>query len=170
MGHFKHFFLAVVAIAMTGSLTTSCSSESSEDGSETTDVGTYKVEVSLSGDTGRFTPAVLFSGVDKSLEAATIYDMNGGSHFGEYAINGSDAPFTGAAAYTSATCLYFYTSLMFYNHLSQEGSVTVLCRGYFNGKLAKTSERTFLLAKNDVVLMASFDVVDGLRLISDSHE
>lgn len=171
MVQFKHFFVVAMTLFMACVLTTSCGSDSSEDDEPTTTgVGTYKVEVFLSGETDLFTPAVLFSGMNQDGGLVTLYDKDGTDYYGEYYLSGSETPFTEVSASSASNCLYFNTSLLLYNPYAQEGSVSVKCKGYFNGKLTKTSEKTFYITKSDVLLTASFDLTEGLNLITGGHE
>lgn len=165
MVKFKKLLLSVMAISIIGVLLVSCDKSGDE---EVTvhDVGVYKIEISLLGNLENYRPCIAFKGVNTKMQPVFIFDEKGNKYEKSYSVDYDDAPFTSVMAYTNSDCKLFDATMLVTNIGMQAGNFTIKCKGYYNGKLVKESEKTVNLTATDRGVTAYFDSEQGLVIMS----
>lgn len=175
MANLKNLFLSVLTIAFVSVFFISCGDSDNETtGDEITEQGVYKVEVSFSGNVEALSPSVVFVAAKEGGELVSIFKDSGEKQMGEMIVSYDDKPFTQTTAYTSSDCRVFLTNILLINQDMKDCVLTVKCKGYFNGKLVKTGEKTVTFKGNDsgnpldggdVSATLNFSFEDGLSLM-----
>ena len=129
---------------------------------EPVETGVHRIEVSVEGDLGIFSPHVIFEGATIQAMPVTLYDEKGEEQGIFITKNYDDKPFSEVAAYTASNAISFQSVLTMHNKNGNEGAVTVKFKGYVNGKLKTVAERKISFAKTDLLVQVAFDSIHGV--------
>jgi hypothetical protein len=119
---------------------TSCSGSYSEDEDPAVDSKNTKIEVSFSGDYGKFSPVVSFYAYDLQGSGLSMQTPDGTKNT-EWTKSYEDTPFSTASAEIHDYFSNFNVAILFTNPASIEGEVTITGKVYYDDKLYRSDSQ-----------------------------
>ena len=161
---FKKILFQIMAILTPTLLFLSCGggSNSTDIPDKPVETGVHRIEISVEGDLGKFSPHVIFEGATIKGMPVTLFDGKGEEQGILFTKNYDDKPFSEVTAYTASNAISFQSVLTMHNRDRNEGVVTVKFKGFVDGKLKAVAERKISFTKTDILVQVAFDSIHSV--------